>query len=309
MNEHDKNEGQTPPEESAPIESLPMAIDHAPASSQVLIKAYEQTGTVPVTPEQAAILLAPIDPENDVDIHPLSGVLYVTWIRYVRRLNAAFGPMGWSSVRVGQAEIEEGTDKSGKPFVDVSLRVALVVNGRLVRDAVGECRQHEGGRMSVASCMEGAVSNGIKRCCKSLGMFDELLDKRWAEQWTATYAEYAERERKWQRRKTTTPRQNMSTPQSPAPPPPAKKAASSMKNVTEGFVRKAEKTTESGTYLLTIETEEGEVQLKGNSSLAKYPDKSQLVDLLVEFTTKEVPQRGGGIITVLDTLEIKGEPA
>jgi hypothetical protein len=72
-------------------------------------------------------------------------------------------------------------------------------------------------------------------------------------------------------------------------------------------VRKAEKTTESGTYLLTIETDNGEVQLKGNSSLAKYPDKLQLIDLLVEFTTKEVPQRGGGKIVVLDTLEIKGE--
>ncbi len=292
MNE--MNEGQVPTEETAPQETmLPAEVDHAPASSQVLVKAYEATGTVAVSSEQAKILLAPTDPE-DVEIHPLTGVLYVPWMRYVRRLNAAFGPMGWASIRVGSAQIDEGTSKNGKPYIDVEIRVALVVNGRLVRDAVGECRQSQESRMSVASCLEGATSNGIKRCCKSLGMFDDLLDKRWAENWIAKYAIY---EKEWKRR--SVPLAQPGTQTTSALP------VAQQQN-QEGFVRKVIGPSETKTWDLTIETEDGNVTVTSRTMLEKYPDPHQLKDLLVEFRTKMVPQKGGKSFLGLDYFAVKG---
>lgn len=290
----ERNEEQMPSEEATMQENtLPAEIDHAPASSQVLVKAYETSGTVAVTSEQAQILLAPTDPD-DVEIHPLTGAIYVPWMRYVRRLNAAFGPMGWASIRVGNAQIEEGVSKNGKPYIDVEIRVALVVNGRLVRDAVGECRQSQESRMSVPSCLEGAVSSGIKRCCKSLGMFDDLLDKRWAENWIAKYAIY---DKEWKRRAVPLA-QPVAQPTRPTPV--------SQQHNQEGFVRKVTGPSDAEVWTLVIETEEGEIIAHTRSALDKYPDPRQLKDLLVEFRTKMVPQKGGKPFLGLDYLAVKG---
>lgn len=302
MNEHDKNEGQTPPEEGTSVERLPAEVEHAPASALALLDAYKKASTQDFSPEEVAVLIAPIDEETEVELHPIDGP-YVHWRAYTGRMNRAFGWGKWSLVRQGPPDI----DADNKT---VAIRACLLVKGAYIRDAVGEFTHQGSKRMSMYDCLEAAMKNALKRCCSGWNMFPEIRDRRWREAWLAKWARRVKKEdgrEMWEYRPL--PAHASPQPQASAPPPPAKKAASSIKNVTEGFVRKAEKTTESGTYLLTIETEEGEVQLKGNSSLAKYPDKSQLVDLLVEFTTKEVPQRGGGIITVLDTLEIKGEPA
>lgn len=294
----ERNEEQTPREEAASQENmLPAEIDHAPSSSQVLVKAYEASGTVAVTPEQAQILLAPTDPD-DVEIHPVTGVLYVPWMRYVRRLNTAFGPMGWASVRVESAQIEEGVSKNNKPYIDVQIRVALVVNGRLVRDAVGECRQSQESRMSVASCLEGAMSSGIKRCCKSLGMFDDVLDKRWAEDWIAKYAIYDQAEKAWKRR-------SVPLAQPVARPVPSTPVAQPQDQ--EGFVRKVVGPSDAGVWTLVIETAEGEITVHTRSALEKYPDPHQLKDLLVEFRTKMVPQKGGKPFIGLDYVAVKGD--
>jgi hypothetical protein len=296
-NQPNENEGHMPLEDSLPAENLPSEVDHAPASSQVLVKAYENVGTVAVTQDQANILLAPIDPENDVDIHSYSGVPYVTWMRYVRRLNAAFGPMGWASVRVGQAQIEEGKDQKGNPYIDVEIRVALVVNGRLVRDAVGECRQSQGSRLSVAACLEGAMSSGIKRCCKSLGMFDELLDKRWAEVWIKQYAEQNQKG-EWQRRKTISTSRTPAKTTAPAQAPPSGRQ--------EGFVRKVTGPSDSGVWTLVIETLEGHITVFSRSALHGL-DPEGIIGALVEFETKVVPQKDGNSFIGLNFFALKEE--
>lgn len=296
MNEHDEHEGQAPPEEGMPVERPPAEVEHAPASALALLDAYKKASTQDFSPEEVAVLIAPIDEETEVELHPIDGP-YVHWRAYTGRMNRAFGWGKWSLVRQGPPDI----DADNKT---VAIRACLLVKGAYIRDAVGEFTHRGSKKMTMYDCLEAAMKNALKRCCSGWNMFPEVRDRRWRDAWLAKWARRVKKEdghEMWEYRSLPV--------QASAPPPPAKKATPSMRNVTKGFVRKAERTTESGTYLLTIETKKGEVQLKGNSSLQKYPDKSQLVNLLVEFTAKEVPQRGGGTITVLDTLEIKEEPA
>jgi len=146
-----------------------------PAAATALQHAYYSVGTTRVTAEQEAILLAPVDPQ-DVQIKS-DGTVFVPWVHYARRLTKAFGPMGWTPMRLGRDRTDDGA---------VLVPVALVVEGRLVRDALGECKQQS--KMSYASALEGALSDGITKCCKALEMFSELYDPNWSEWWKEEYA-------------------------------------------------------------------------------------------------------------------------
>ena len=73
----------------------------------------------PFSQEIAAILLAPIDP-NDIEIKP-DGIVYLPEIKYRRILNRAFGPGGWGMAPRGETIV---TNKA------VTREYALVAHGR-----------------------------------------------------------------------------------------------------------------------------------------------------------------------------------
>lgn len=76
-------------------------------------------GTKPVTDEQFDILAQPLRAE-DIEVKP-DGVLYLPEIKYRRRLNEAFGPMGWSLIPRGEPVVGDTI---------VTREYALIVNGR-----------------------------------------------------------------------------------------------------------------------------------------------------------------------------------
>lgn len=81
-------------------------------------KSYKGLATKPVTREQFIVLARPTEVE-DIEVKP-DGIIYMPEIKYRRRLNEVFGPMGWGIVPRGEPVI-------GKEIV--TREYALIVNG------------------------------------------------------------------------------------------------------------------------------------------------------------------------------------
>lgn len=76
-------------------------------------------GVKPVTAEQNEVLSRPIE-VDDVEVKP-DGIIYLPEVKYRRRLNEAFGPMGWGMVHRGEVVVGQNI---------VTREYALIVNGR-----------------------------------------------------------------------------------------------------------------------------------------------------------------------------------
>ncbi|KAI0388591.1 mitochondrial genome maintenance MGM101-domain-containing protein [Xylariaceae sp. FL0594] len=136
---------------------------------------YHGIGTSAFSPETAAILQAPIDPE-DIEVKP-DGIIYLPEIKYRRILNAAFGPGGWGLAPRGELFVQDRL---------VTREYALIVHGRFIGQARGEQQYfHEDG---VSTAAEGAKSNALMRCCKDLGIASELWDPRFIRKFMKEYA-------------------------------------------------------------------------------------------------------------------------
>ncbi|POR32164.1 Mitochondrial genome maintenance protein [Tolypocladium paradoxum] len=117
----------------------------------------------PVSEEQFKVLMQPIS-EKDIEVKP-DGVIYLPEIKYRRRLNEAFGPMGWGMIPKGEPVV-------GSTIV--TREYALIVDGRFVSQAQGENSFFAPDQLP--SAVEGCKSNALMRCCKDLGIGSELWD-------------------------------------------------------------------------------------------------------------------------------------
>lgn len=155
------NQRQPPPAQAVP----PLAAN--------FLQGFEGIAAAPFPPEVAAILGAPVEP-NDVEIKP-DGLVFLPGVAYRRILTRAFGPGGWALAPRTPARNNNGV---------MQYHGALYCLGRFVSEAVGECDNEY---MSGPSAIESARTDCLTRCCKDLGIATELWDKRWREQWQANY--------------------------------------------------------------------------------------------------------------------------
>lgn len=136
----------------------------------VYFQGFEGTAVAPFPDEARAVLAERVDP-RDVEIRP-DGIVYMSGVWYRRQLTRAFGAGAWSIVPRGPART------MGDLIV---YHGALIILGRFVAEAVGECATRFG--MTYASALEGARTDCLTRCCKDLGLATELWDKTWREAW------------------------------------------------------------------------------------------------------------------------------
>ncbi|KAM0556969.1 hypothetical protein ACHAPJ_005648 [Fusarium lateritium] len=133
-------------------------------------------GSKPVTVEQNEVLSRPVDPQ-DVEVKP-DGIVYLPEVKYRRRLNEAFGPMGWGMVHRGEVVVGNNI---------VTREYALIVNGRMVSQSQGVNNYFSA--EGIPAAIEGAKSNALMRCCKDLGIASELWDPIFLRWFRKTYME------------------------------------------------------------------------------------------------------------------------
>ncbi|KYK60249.1 mitochondrial genome maintenance protein MGM101 [Drechmeria coniospora] len=117
----------------------------------------------PVSEVQFRVLMQPLD-HRDIEVKP-DGVIYLPEIKYRRRLNEAFGPMGWGIIPKGESVVGNAV---------VTREYALIVDGRFASQAQGENSFFSPDQLP--SAVEGCKSNALMRCCKDLGVASELWD-------------------------------------------------------------------------------------------------------------------------------------
>ncbi|KID67738.1 mgm101, partial [Metarhizium hybridum] len=159
-------EGSQPPVDAA---SIP-AVDWA--------NSFHGISSRPVTEEQFRALMAPLA-IKDIEVKP-DGVVYLPEIKYRRRLNEAFGPMGWGMIPKGDAVVGNSI---------VTREYALIVDGRFVSQAQGENAYFSPDQLP--SSVEGCKSNALMRCCKDLGIGSELWDPHFLRWFKRTHMEQA----------------------------------------------------------------------------------------------------------------------
>jgi hypothetical protein len=137
---------------------------------------FDGAAASPFSLEAAAVLAAPV---NDLEVEIREdGIVYLPGVAYRRILTRAFGAGAWAILPRGPARTMGDL---------VVYHGALVVLGRFVSEAVGECQTRFG--MSYASSLEGARTDCLTRCCKDLGVATELWDPAWRASWQAKYAD------------------------------------------------------------------------------------------------------------------------
>ncbi|TPX15429.1 uncharacterized protein E0L32_004409 [Thyridium curvatum] len=161
------------PTSSAPLPSAPEIGNNGNGIDWS--QSFHGLSTTPFSPETAAILMSPIDMQ-DVEVKP-DGIIYLPEIKYRRILNQAFGPGGWGLAPRGEVTVSEKV---------VSREYALIVHGRYIAQARGECQYFSEETIPTAS--EGCKSNALLRCCKDLGIASELWDPRFIREFKKKHA-------------------------------------------------------------------------------------------------------------------------
>ncbi|KAJ9606887.1 hypothetical protein H2200_008897 [Cladophialophora chaetospira] len=157
------------------LEDQPLTLHEDDPSKVDWTRSFHGLSVEPFSKDAAAVLLAPLDPQ-DIEIKP-DGIIYLPEIKYRRILNNAFGPGGWGLAPRGETIV---TDKS------VTREYALVAHGRLVSIARGE--QDYFTKEGIPTAVEGCKSNAMMRCCKDLGVASELWDPRFIRSYKAQHA-------------------------------------------------------------------------------------------------------------------------
>jgi len=177
--------------------AAPTLVDPLPAPL------LETLGGLELTDEQNAILTAPV-PDDEFDILPDKGLVYVRHEYIRQRLNQAFKPAGWTMIEVSPFCRGPG-NRGGDEWYQ---KWALVVKKTLVGVAMSSATYNESNKNdNLSNTWETIQSDCLKRIAgKQLGVGLEAWNPRRARQIRDTYCvkvdaiEKGEKKEKWRRK-------------------------------------------------------------------------------------------------------------
>jgi len=180
--------------------------------AEALLPAYQKASELRLSDKENKALLEPFADEQ-VEIRPHDGLLYIPHIHISDRLIRVLGAGEWAMVR--RREWIEGNR--------IYAEYVMKVRGCFVGESVGAMDYHpSNARMNYSDALEGTRGECIRRiAAKDLGCGSQVWNPEYCRQWIARYAEQVKG--KWQRKGQGT-EQNQLTPalQSSAAKEPAK---------------------------------------------------------------------------------------
>lgn len=145
-----------------------------------ILDLFRTAGTLVFSKEEKKALYAPIDPVS-IQIRP-DGLIYLPWIEYTKRLNAAFGGAAWALIPQTPEPIVKGTL--------VMWGFHFVIKGTFIGYAFGEQQYLMTNKtMSWGDACAATKSNALMRVCKDLGIALDLWSPDFGKEWKRKYAE------------------------------------------------------------------------------------------------------------------------
>lgn len=140
---------------------------------------YSGLAASPFSSTAQAVLRAQLR-DDEIEIRPDDGMIYLPGVRYRERLAEAFGVGGWGIRPKGEPKVN-GTQ--------VFYTGQLVILGRFVSEAMGEGKWIANNpKSSYGTALESAKTDCLTRCCKDLGIASKLWDPTFSRRWRAKWA-------------------------------------------------------------------------------------------------------------------------
>lgn len=135
---------------------------------------------LPVSQQQRkALAERSFAPDDIVSILP-TGIVYVEGKHWRKVLNDVFGKFQWGIVSVSEPVLELAPPDAKGVKSMLYLEVFLIIKGRCVASAIGAQEYHPSNKqMTKDDALEGCRSNGIMRCLKPFGIYENLWDSKW----------------------------------------------------------------------------------------------------------------------------------
>lgn len=171
------------------VASMTPAQSRVNAVSNVLQKAYERAGTLELSPEQSAALMAPFPDEAfQRGAGGNAQLIYIEHAHLRDRLNSVLGLGQWAIVRMRPHWAEEfefysktksATHKGTRIFAEC----ALIVKGCFVAEAIGSMDYFPNQATNFADAAKGAVTSAFRRCASDFGVGLQAWKKDFCTGW------------------------------------------------------------------------------------------------------------------------------
>jgi recombination DNA repair RAD52 pathway protein len=121
------------------------------------------------TPEQIVMLNTPLGPN---EIEQKQGMSYLKGQLAVVKANNIFGYGNWGYQLASGVEVinTETENKNHNVIYRVRVAVTLEVRGCMPITEIGDCEAQGTGPAAMSMAEKGAVTDGLKRCLKTLGL-------------------------------------------------------------------------------------------------------------------------------------------
>jgi hypothetical protein len=171
-------------EELVLTDQAPAAPEHAPHDAKqlrtehvgaLLGEAYKGASQLKLTKDEQKKLREDF-PDNEIEIRPHDGIIYIGHMALRERLWAVFGPGAVAEIcreRFMRSDANE-----------IAVDLVLMIRGVFVAEAVGSAKYFPNNpKMTFGDVVESAWSEALRRCCKKFGVGTQVWRPAYVREW------------------------------------------------------------------------------------------------------------------------------